>query len=385
MSWNPWPAYVPVSKRRDRATKAVARLRKQGLDVEPVESMGRSRIARTFWGRAWCDHLESYRDLAYRLERGRSYVRHGAVCHLAIAPGAVEAKVMGSALYDVKVAVDRLPDRPWREVKSRCAGGIASLIELLEGRLSEEIMSVVTDREKGLFPQPNGIHFDCSCPDHARMCKHVAAVLYGVGARFDARPELLFVLRGVDHDELIAADAGAAIAGVVGAGGSGRRIDEGDVADVFGIELANAPGDAAADDGKSRPGAKKSRASKGRSESAPTRAVMATSRVAGKARPGRTRAPATSGSPPPPSASAAREGYANEIPSDARQVEQLRRDLGLTRAQFSCLLGVSVATVANWERADGPLKFQDRTRRALGGVLGLTTAQARRRLRARGG
>src|SRR6202034_2630588 len=92
----------------------------------------------------------------------------------------------------------------------RCSGKIGSLLELLQGRLSTNVMTVVTDRHEGLFPQPSEIKLDCSCPDWAVMCKHVAAVLYGVGARLDTKPELLFILRGVDHEELIAADAAAA-------------------------------------------------------------------------------------------------------------------------------------------------------------------------------
>jgi len=56
----------------------------------------------------------------------------------------------------------------------------------------------------GLFPSPAEIKLSCSCPDWADMCKHVASALYGVGARLDQKPQLLFVLRGVDENELIA-------------------------------------------------------------------------------------------------------------------------------------------------------------------------------------
>jgi uncharacterized Zn finger protein len=121
-------------------------------------------------------------------------------------------------------------------LKKRCAGQIGSLLELLQGRLSDNVMSVVTDRQKGLFPLPGEISLECSCPDWASMCKHAAAVLYGVGARLDEEPELLFLLRGVDHEELIDTEVGVAAA--AGRKGGRRRIADHDLADVFGIEMS---------------------------------------------------------------------------------------------------------------------------------------------------
>ena len=185
-------------------------LRKRGVDIQPVEIEGR-KIAKTFWGEAWCDHLESFSDFENRLPRGRTYVRNGSVCHLAIAKGKIEAKVSGSEIYNLRIQIKTLPAKKWKAVKRRCAGQIGSLLELLQGNLSDHVMEVVTDRKEGLFPLPGEISFDCDCPDWAVMCKHVAAVLYGVGARLDEKPELLFTLRGVNHEELIDADAEAAV------------------------------------------------------------------------------------------------------------------------------------------------------------------------------
>ena len=123
-------------------------------------------------------------------------------------------------------------------LKQQCTGKIGTLLELLQGNLSDSVMAVVTDRKKGLFPLPTEIKMKCSCPDYAAMCKHIAAVLYGVGARLDQKPELLFLLRGVDHEELILADAAAAaIIGDNKSGSSRRRLDENALADVFGIEM----------------------------------------------------------------------------------------------------------------------------------------------------
>ncbi len=239
MSWfYDWKPYVSVAERRRRAMKKMDALRKKGVDVQPVTIDGR-KIAHTFWGEAWCNHLESFSDYENRLPRGRSYVRNGSVCHLAIDKGQIEAKVSGSELYTIRIAIKTLPPRKWKEVKRRCTGQIGSLIELLQGNLSDQVMEVVTDRQKGLFPLPGEISLKCSCPDWASMCKHVAAVLYGVGARLDHKPELLFKLRGVDHEELIAADAEAAVSAAT-ASGKSKRLAAGDLSDVFGIELDGA-------------------------------------------------------------------------------------------------------------------------------------------------
>ena len=200
MAWYGWKPYVPVAKRRQRAMKKMDALRKKGVDIQPIEIEGR-KIAKTFWGEAWCDHLESFSDFENRLPRGRTYVRNGSVCHLAIKKGKVEAKVSGSDMYNIRVRIKTLPAKKWGVVKRLCSGQIGSLLELLRGDLSDNIMQVVTDRQKGLFPLPGEISFDCDCPDWAVMCKHVAAVLYGVGARLDQDPALLFRLRGVKHDE----------------------------------------------------------------------------------------------------------------------------------------------------------------------------------------
>jgi len=235
MAWYSWAPYVPVAEKRRRAMKKMASLRKKGVDVQPIEIEGR-KIAKTFWGQAWCDHLESFSDYENRLPRGRTYVRNGSVCHLAIARGQIEAKVSGSDLYSLRIQIKTLPARKWNALKQRCAGQIGSLLELLQGRLSDHVMEVVTDRQKGLFPLPGEISLHCNCPDWAVMCKHVAAVLYGVGARLDVKPELLFALRGVSHEELIDADAEAAVSAATTSGKS-KRLAAGDLSGVFGIDI----------------------------------------------------------------------------------------------------------------------------------------------------
>jgi uncharacterized Zn finger protein/DNA-binding XRE family transcriptional regulator len=421
MGYGGWAPYVPVAVRRAKAARKVEALRKKGAKIEPVEVEGR-KIAHTFWGQAWCTHLEGFSDYANRLPRGRTYVRNGSVCHLGIEPGKVEALVCGSELYEVRVEIGRLASAQWAGVKERCAGQIGSLLDLLQGRLSRGVMAVVTDRAHGLFPLPGQMRFSCTCPDWASMCKHVAAVLYGVGARLDRSPELLFRLRGVDHGELVAVGADA-VAAATGRGGRRRRVAAGDLAGVFGIELTGELGPQAAvpeapgepDDkeatGKPARGRKPAESSeatprsrkKGRPPTAPP-AEPRTRKAPSKpsARPAASSTPTTRSAraPAPPApvlrvkstagrtsagvASMAAAGAVGRVPQTGAAVARLRAELGLTRAELARLLGVSAASVGNWERAPGKLHLQDRTAEALRQAAGLTKVQAKARLARRG-
>jgi uncharacterized Zn finger protein len=230
--------YVSVAARRARAARELATLRKNGRTISPVAIEGR-KIARTFWGEAWCDNLERYSDYVNRLPRGRTYVRNGSVVDLQVGPGLVSALVSGSAIYDVQVRVGPVPRARWSAICKDCSGAIDSLVELLQGRFSKGVMTRLCEREVGLFPSPKEILFRCSCPDWASMCKHVAAVLYGIGARLDHQPELLFTLRKVDHQDLIAA-AGSELA-TKGKRPAGTKVlASGDLSEIFGIEMAPA-------------------------------------------------------------------------------------------------------------------------------------------------
>ena len=242
MSWNHygWRPYVPLAQRRANARRELAKVsKKSGAAVAPVVLEGRT-IARTFWGNAWCDNLEAYSDFANRLPRGRAYVRNGSVVDLQIAQGMVTARVAGSELYKIEIKISPLKVKLWKSIQTECAGKIDSLMELLQGRLSSAVMEIVTRPARGLFPTPREIELDCSCPDWADMCKHVAASLYGVGARLDENPELLFLLRGVDAAELITrASATDAVRQSTQTDGA-PAMSESELADVFGIELAPA-------------------------------------------------------------------------------------------------------------------------------------------------
>ncbi|MFP4673721.1 MAG: hypothetical protein ACLFO5_03925 [Opitutales bacterium] len=237
MSWFDGQPYIPVAQRKKRAERQVKELRKQGCEIYPVDGIKpRGKIATSFWGHAWCRHLESFSDYENRLPRGRSYVRNSLVLHLAIETGEIQAMVQGSELYELVISIDPIEAGKWEAIKAGCRGRIGSLIELLQGRISDEIMQVVTDRENGLFPTPGEIHFNCNCPDYADMCKHVAAALYGVGARLDSAPELLFKLRGVEQSELIAFEA--TTEALAGGRRSGRRrtLSADAIGSVFGID-----------------------------------------------------------------------------------------------------------------------------------------------------
>lgn len=237
MSWGwGWRPYVSIAKRRRAATKAIAALKKKGRTITPIQLAGRA-IAQTFWGKAWCDNLESYSDYENRLPRGRSYVRNGSVLDLQIAPGKVTALVSGSELYQVEIKIQPLKPKIWGRIKAECSGKIDSLIELLQGRLSRGVMEIMTRRKGGLFPTPAEISLKCSCPDWAEMCKHVAASLYGVGARLDQKPELLFLLREADHLDLISQAQTARTIRKTAARGKGKVLAAEALSDIFGIEL----------------------------------------------------------------------------------------------------------------------------------------------------
>ena len=239
--WDYYPPYMSVAEKKAQGARALAKLlRKSQRPAEPVQVAHRTRqLATTFWGRAWADNLERYADLANRLPRGRTYLRNGSVLDLVIAGGRIEAYVAGSELYRVTITIAPMTKARWRRVVTRCTGRIGSLVGLLRGELSDDVLAMLTHARDGLFPEPREMRLDCTCPDSAEVCKHLAAVLYGVGIRLDGRPELFFVLRQVDQTELLSsATAGAVTRGRPAAG---KRIADNRLSAVFGIELADAP------------------------------------------------------------------------------------------------------------------------------------------------
>jgi len=257
MSFYEWRPYVSTAQRQRQAQRELAGLRKKGKAVAPVAIEGR-KIATSFWGLSWCANLERYSDYANRLPRGRSYVRNGCVIDLQIAKGEVVATVSGSQLYTVKAKIKMVASTRWRAICRDCAGGADSLVELLQGGLAAAVMDRVCREGDGLFPTPQEIKLSCSCPDWADMCKHVAAVLYGIGARLDHEPQLLFVLRGVDANEFIA-HAGEDLSSIPAAPSAAKVLDAGDVAALFGLEMVDATEPGSAPGPAPAPAAKPSR------------------------------------------------------------------------------------------------------------------------------
>ncbi|MCP4040772.1 MAG: helix-turn-helix domain-containing protein [Gammaproteobacteria bacterium] len=415
MAFYGWRPYVSVAKRRAHAAREMRKLRKRGKNIEPVEIEGR-KIARTFWGEAWCNHLEQFSDYENRLPRGRTYVRNGSVCHLAITKGKIQAIVSGSELYNIEVKITPLPAGRWKKLRKRCAGKIGSMLELLQGRLSQGVMEVVTHRDDGLFPSPQEIKLSCDCPDWAVMCKHVAAVLYGIGARLDQRPELLFLLRNVDHQELITAELDVQAA--TGGKGKRRRLATKDLSNVFGVEIEAAPQPSrrkkatpkkvirsttgrtavtkkarpavlvrkksvtrktAAKTSPKSPATRKKRVAAKSARAAQPRAVTRKKSISRKiAAQTRTKAPATTkkrGVTKP----AGTPGKKVFNPT-ATTVARLRKRLDMDRSQFADLLNISQQTVANWENGKGKLNLRQRTKDALNQAAGLSRDEAEKKL-----
>jgi len=333
--------YVSVAKRRAKAAKEMKKLIKKGKKIEPIEVQGR-KIARTFWGEAWCKHLEKFSDYENRLPRGRTYVRNGSVCHLAISKGKIEAIVSGSSLYNINISITPLSANKWKGLRKQCAGQIGSMLELLQGRFSDNVMEIVTDQNSGLFPKPSEIKLACDCPDWAEMCKHIAAVLYGVGARLDHQPELLFLLRNIDHEELISAelDIETATAGK----GKQRRLAGADLSDLFGVDMEEKP--LRRKKVASKKASKKTAKKQGAVSNKKTVAAKKKSRV---------------------------------FTPTAAAVARLRKRFKMNRSQFAKLVGVSPPAVANWENGSGKLNLRQRTEDALTKVAKLTPEQAIRK------
>jgi uncharacterized Zn finger protein len=240
MWYGSFPRYVSVAEKRAKAEKKLKQLRKKNPDIRPVVIEG-TALARTWWGKSWNINLERYADYSNRIGRGRSYVRHGTVLDLKIESGKVTSLVQGGASkpYSVVIKIKGLSKDIWAKIKGACEGKLDSLPELLAGKFPKALRDIFTEQGKGLFPSPKEIDFDCSCPDWANMCKHVAATLYGVGARLDEDPGLFFKLRKVKVSDLITQAVEDKTKKLLKKAKkkSSRVIDDSDLASVFGIEM----------------------------------------------------------------------------------------------------------------------------------------------------
>ena len=238
MSYYGYSKQPTVAEKKEKARKSLQKLKKKNPDVEPVVIEG-TKLAKSWWGKSWNENLESYADYENRITRGKSYVRNNAVLDLKISKGIIEAKVQGSRAkpYDVEIQIEPLSSEKWEQVTELCNHRIDSLEQLIEGKFPKELEVLFTDRKYGMFPSPEEIYFDCSCPDWASMCKHVAATLYGIGARLDINPMLFFELRDLDGQKLIRKSMDQKLESMMKNAGkkSKREIPDKDISDIFGL------------------------------------------------------------------------------------------------------------------------------------------------------
>lgn len=360
-----WPRYVSVAEHRESAARKAKALAKQGEQLQSVTAAARS-IASTFWGKAWCKHLEKFSDYSNRLPRGRSYVRNGSVIHLEIRAGEIVALVGGSSVYRISISISPLPKTRWEALKASCAGSISSALELLQGDISSNTMQAVCDRDSGLFPSPKEIQLSCDCPDWAVMCKHLAAVLYGVGVRLDESPELLFVLRGVDYQELIGAELAIEMTATE------SELTE-NLSDIFGVEI-----DESVDlesvlvprktvfKKKKRPLSKKSSSKKKVAYRAGSKKKLAYKKVPKRKIRG--------------DAQVAQGEINISRGIRASHINKLLRVQQLSVKDLATLTNKSVATVKAWQSRSGVLTLQSDSKKSLEKVFSMTSKQIHRRL-----
>ena len=166
---------------------------------EPIIIEGRT-ISSSWWGKAWCDNIDIYADFDNRLPRGRNYVRSGCVVDLKIEYGVIKALVVGSRPKPYRVQIDIKPfsDNEVKAFEDKCRNNFESVEDFINGRFPDSFQEYFTSSSLNLFPKVKEMKFSCSCPDWAVLCKHVAAVLYGIGRKLDDDPMLLLRLRRID-------------------------------------------------------------------------------------------------------------------------------------------------------------------------------------------
>ena len=193
-----------VAELEARAKQSSEKAAKKKLIYEPIKPFTRRQICTSWWGKAWCENLERYADFESRLDRGKRYVKNGTVLDLKIKKGRVEAKVQGTRKtpYKVEIRISPLSEEKCGEIIEQCGRRIENMESLIKGEFPLDLKELFLAKD-GLFPKPKEISFNCSCPDWALMCKHVAAAMYGIGVRLDENPFYFFELRGIDADKFI--------------------------------------------------------------------------------------------------------------------------------------------------------------------------------------
>ena len=166
----------------------------------------RGGFGESWWAKRWIRVLEDF-DIGARLSRGRSYARNGQVLSIAIEKGRVTAKVQGSRPkpYDIAIEVKTLADAEWARVIDALGRQAIFAAKLMAGEMPQDIEPLFTEVGLSLFPAAlEDLKTGCSCPDWSNPCKHIAAAYYLLGEEFDRDPFLIFALRGMSREALLA-------------------------------------------------------------------------------------------------------------------------------------------------------------------------------------
>lgn len=209
------------------ARERAAVLAAEGAELHPVAGQGRA-LAKHFWGSAWMKQLALCESGGLNLAPGRTLLRHGCVLDVATEQGNIRALVSAEELYEVHLRLRPLEDERIALLAESCRGHIDSLVSLLEGKLDAAVLERLCDPEIGLLPEPADWQMRCTCPDWSEPCPHAAAAIYAVGCLLDADPALLFTLRGVAAEALLAPTAEPPAA---------AELDTASLSSLFGIEI----------------------------------------------------------------------------------------------------------------------------------------------------
>mgnify|MGYP002856125409 CR=1 FL=1 len=224
----------------DKFTEKAQRIAKRHKEYNPVIiEKGARTICKSWWGKAWCQNLERYADWENRIARGKDYVKHNTLVDLQINGGKISAKVQGAAWspYEINIMIDPISEKQCQEISKEAAGEIKDIESLIAGKFPKNLKDLFF-KEEGLFPSPKEIHFGCSCPDYAKMCKHIVAALYGIGVRLDSNPLYFFQMRGIDVDLFIAKVVGDGVESMLENANvkSERIIQNADLLRIFSVE-----------------------------------------------------------------------------------------------------------------------------------------------------
>lgn len=218
---------------KKRAVARLNELREEGEELHPVVADSR-KLASHFWGSAWMKQLALCEAGGLALSPGRSLLRHSCVLDLSVSGGHIAAKVMGEYVYDVIVDVAPLRDEALDELRYACSRRVSSLTALLEGKLDEDLLHLLCRSEGGLLPSPEEWRMGCTCPDWGEPCPHEAAAVYAAGVLVDDDPSLLFQLRGIRPEDLLATDCIQC---------EETNFDAKSLESLFGIEIDELPND----------------------------------------------------------------------------------------------------------------------------------------------